>query len=70
MDNDSTTIPRIKATVDSNITKRSDSNHTKKGFTGALYDLGSTHKVLKNSKVTLYACNIKGKTINPENIYQ
>ncbi|KAK3090923.1 hypothetical protein FSP39_015740 [Pinctada imbricata] len=51
MDNDSTTISRVKATVDPDITKKSDSNHTKKGFTGNLIDLSNTHKVLKNQKV-------------------
>ena len=51
MDNDSTTISRIKATVDNSISKRSDRNHTRKGFTGSLYELSNTHKALKNSKL-------------------
>jgi hypothetical protein len=51
MDNDSTTIARVRATVDPNITKRSDRNHTKKGLTGALMELANSHKVLKNQKV-------------------
>ena len=51
MDNDSTTIARVKATVNPNIRKKSDSNHTKKGFTGALVELSSTHKALRNIKV-------------------
>ncbi|XP_055999332.1 uncharacterized protein LOC125677071 [Ostrea edulis] len=51
MDNDSTTIARVKATVDPHITKRADRNHTKKGFTGALMELANTHKLLKNQKV-------------------
>lgn len=51
MDNDSTTIARVKAPVNPNISKRSDSNHTKKGFTGALVELSSAHKVLRNVKV-------------------
>ena len=51
MDNDSTTVARVKATVDPNITKRSDSNHTKKGFIGKLVELSNVFKVLKNVKV-------------------
>lgn len=51
MDNDSTTIARVKATVDPNITKKSDSNHTRKGFTGKLVDMSTTYRVLKNVKV-------------------
>lgn len=50
MDNDSTTIGKVKATVSPNIEKRADRNHTKKGFTGALLELGNTHKLLKNPK--------------------
>ncbi|XP_056017087.1 uncharacterized protein LOC125673339 [Ostrea edulis] len=38
MDNDSTTIARVKATVDPTIKKKSDSNHTRKGFTGSLIE--------------------------------
>ena len=49
MDNDSTTIARLRATVDPDIKKKADINHTKKGFTGSLVELGNTHKVLKNS---------------------
>lgn len=51
MDNDSTTIAKVKATVSPNIEKRADRNHTKKGFTGALLELGNTHKLLKNPKL-------------------
>lgn len=51
MDNDSTTIARVKATVDPAITKKSDGNHTRKGFTGSLVELGNTYKVLKNNRV-------------------
>lgn len=51
MDNDSTTIARVKATVDPAITKKSDSNHTLKGLTGSLVELGNTYKVLKNNRV-------------------
>lgn len=32
MDNDYTTIARLKATVDSTISKQADKNHTIKGF--------------------------------------
>lgn len=51
MENDSITIARVKAQVNPNISKRSDRNHTKKGFTGALVELSSAHKVLRNVKV-------------------
>nr|XP_034337052.1 uncharacterized protein LOC117692638 [Crassostrea gigas] len=51
MDNDSTTIARVKATVDPNIRKKCDSNHTRKGFTGKLLDMSNTFKALKNVKV-------------------
>lgn len=42
MDNDSTTIARVKATVDPNIRKKCDSNHTLKVFTGKLVDMSNT----------------------------
>ncbi|XP_056006937.1 DNA polymerase III PolC-type-like [Ostrea edulis] len=51
MDNDSTTIARLRTTVDPDIKKKADSNHTKKGFTGSLVEMSSIHKVLKNVKV-------------------
>jgi hypothetical protein len=51
MYNDSTTVSRIKATVDSNISKRSDKNHTRKGFRSSLYELSNTHKAWKNNKL-------------------
>lgn len=54
MDNDSTTIARVKATVDPTIKKKSDSNHTRKGFTGSLIELSKTHKALKNNRVRLH----------------
>ncbi|XP_061183916.1 uncharacterized protein LOC133192080 isoform X3 [Saccostrea echinata] len=51
MDNDSTTIARVKSTVDKNIRKQCDSNHTKKGFTASLIELSKTQKLLRNTKV-------------------
>ena len=51
MDNDSTTIARLRATCDPDIKKKADINHTKKGFTGSLVVLGNTHKVLKTFKM-------------------
>ncbi|XP_055999188.1 uncharacterized protein LOC125656742 [Ostrea edulis] len=51
MDNDSTTLARVKASVNPNISKKSDSNHTKKGFTGSLIELSNQYKVLRNVKV-------------------
>lgn len=51
MANDSTTIARVKATVDPVITKNSDGNHTRKRFKGSLVELGNTYKVLKNNRV-------------------
>lgn len=44
MDIDSTTIAKVKATVDQTITKKSDGNHTRYGFTGSLVELGNTYK--------------------------
>lgn len=51
MDNDSTTIARVKSTVDQIITKRCYSNHTRKGFTASLIELSKAHKLLRNTKV-------------------
>lgn len=51
MDNDSTTVARVKATVDGDIEKRPDKNHTRKSFTSTLYELSRTHKELKNNKL-------------------
>lgn len=51
MDSDSTTLSRVKASVDSTICKRSDSNHIKKSFISALFQLGTIHKQLKNHKL-------------------
>ena len=50
IDNDSTTIARVKAIVNPNIKRKSDSNHSEKGVTGALVELSSTHKALRNIK--------------------
>ena len=46
MDNDSTKVSIVRATIDPAIKKKSDSNHTRKGFTGSLIELSKTHKVL------------------------
>lgn len=51
MDNDSTTIARLRATVDSTISKQADKNHTKKGFTSSLFELINSYKILKNTKL-------------------
>ena len=51
MDNDSPTVARVKATVDSDIEKRPDKNHTRKSLTSTLYELSRTHKELKNNKL-------------------
>jgi hypothetical protein len=53
MDNDTTTVARVHASVDPTL-KKSDQNHTKKSIIGALIDLGNTHKNLKNVKVRDY----------------
>lgn len=51
MDKDSTTIANMRDTVNPDISKQSDSNHTKKGFARILVNLSTSHKVLKNLKV-------------------
>ena len=53
MDNDSTTIQRVRA-LHGQISKLSDTNHTKKGIVSALYELNKKHKELKNSKTVNY----------------
>jgi len=53
MDNDSTTIQRVRA-VHGNITKLSNTNHTKKGIINALYELKKSHKELCSSKTVNY----------------
>lgn len=53
MDNDSTTIQRVRA-LHGNVVKLSDENHTKKGVVSALYDLNKSHKELKNNKTVNY----------------
>ena len=51
MDNDSTTMAKIRAEVDPSVNKKADRNHTKKSFTGALIELSNSHKTLRNVKV-------------------
>ncbi|CAC5391328.1 unnamed protein product [Mytilus coruscus] len=45
-DEDSTTIARLRANVDKNITKVSDSNHIKKLLGNSLYEIKKKHKTL------------------------
>lgn len=47
MDNDYTTIARLKATVDITISKQADKNHTIKGFTNSLFEHSYRYKILK-----------------------
>ena len=54
MDNDSTTISKVRSEVDQTIAKKSDRNHTRKAFTGSLFDLSKTHKNLRNHKVRIH----------------
>ena len=49
MDNDSTTIARLMATVGPHIKKKSYINHTKKGFTGSLVDSQQWSQTIKES---------------------
>ena len=51
MENDSTKVSRVRATIDPAIKKKSDSNYTRKGFTGSVIEFRKTHKVLKNTRV-------------------
>lgn len=51
MDNDYTTIARVKATMDPNIRKKCDSIHSRKSFPGKLVNMRKSPKALKNVKV-------------------
>ena len=53
MDNDSTSIQCVRE-VHGNITKLSDTNHTKKKMINALYDLKKSHKEFCSSKTANY----------------
>ena len=53
MDNDATTLQRIR-TKYPDIIKKSDRNHVKKSITSQLYNLSSKHKLLKNRIVMDY----------------
>lgn len=57
MDNDSTTIQRVRA-LHGQVSKLSDTNHTKKGIVSALYELNTKHKELKNSKTVNYIAKL------------
>lgn len=54
MDNDSTTIARARASIDPDLKKKSDRNHTIKSLVNMLIDLSTTHKKLKNPKLRNY----------------
>lgn len=51
MDEDSTTLARLRSNVDINITKWSDLNHIKKHLGNSLYGLAKTHKQLTTSVI-------------------
>ncbi|XP_061180737.1 uncharacterized protein LOC133189369 [Saccostrea echinata] len=51
MDDDSTTISRMKKTVDPNIRKLSDKNHVRKNISNALYKLQEKHKSLSTKTI-------------------
>ncbi|XP_062621637.1 uncharacterized protein LOC134283204 [Saccostrea cucullata] len=51
MDDDSTTISRMKKTVDPNIAKISDKNHVRKNISNALYKLQEKHKSLSTKTI-------------------
>ncbi|KAK3099978.1 hypothetical protein FSP39_012810 [Pinctada imbricata] len=53
-DDDTTTISRIKQSVNPNIKKKSDKNHVKKNIGNALYSLKRNHRKLQNPKVFKY----------------
>ena len=53
MDDDSSTVARVRRDVDPSIVKRSDSNHVKKNFTSQLYKLKDSTKGLKISTSTM-----------------
>ncbi|VDH92076.1 Hypothetical predicted protein [Mytilus galloprovincialis] len=55
-DDDTTTIARLRKSVDPNIKKMSDKNHVKKNIANALYQLKAKHKKL-TPKVIKYLIN-------------
>lgn len=55
MDKDFTTLSRVKASVNPIISKKSDSNHTKKRLTGNLIELSNQHKMLCKGQRTYRA---------------
>lgn len=54
MDNDCTTLAHIHATIDKNLKKKTDTNHTKKSIVNALIEMSTKHKQLKNIKLRNY----------------
>ena len=53
-DDDTTTIAKIKQSVNPDIKKKSDKNHVKKNIGNALYSLRNKHKKLQNPKIFKY----------------
>ena len=53
-DDDASTIKRIREEVDVDVDKWADLSHTNKNFLSRLEEAKSTHKELKNAKVTAY----------------
>ena len=54
MDNDTTTIARLRATVDPDILKMTDQNHTKKSIGSTLIEMSDKHKILRSHKTRGY----------------
>ena len=67
MDDDTTTIAKVRNEVENTIEKRSDKNHTMKNFTNALYSLQKdkqlqrviSTKTINHIKKVFFLCNIK-----------
>lgn len=50
-DNDSSSIAAMRNSVDNEIVKQSDKNHTSKGLVSALYELQKKHKDLTSDSI-------------------
>lgn len=72
MDEDSTTINRVKTCVDPEIEKKSDKNHIKKSLSNSLYSIKKDHKLLSvtviNYLVKCACYAISQNKENPENL--
>lgn len=54
MDDDTTTISRLRSTVDPEIEKRSDKNHVKKNISNSLYNIKKNYKSLTGTAISYF----------------